>query len=434
MTRRRNRSICALIIALWLVPFLVSSCDDSPTDGDGSSEIRVNVFSGNNQIERIGATLPEPLIARVTNLLGTPQTGVIVTFSTDDTGAAVNPGQSVSDSEGYASCAFQLGSVIGQQHVMAKIDSDSTHFKATAEAIGCPEEETSKIGYWDKDHIYITTTSSSLLDAAGTVLIDFDPETRAIEKVLETRDIITDLSFSPRGDLYLGSNSKILKVDTLSLDLVEFATFPAIWSVELEPNPGGILTGLFAGGPFKVDCPSEGITLLAPGAILIYLREENLAVDPVTRDYYVINGHNPPIFSLWRVFWDGRSITHDAALHANINAGAANPVGMCIDTLGTIYITFNGTQMNRSIASVSPAGDVDATFFDFFEHYGRNNMQAGQWGDIAYLDGRLYIIDTRNDRLVVISENGDFIEEISNTAFSTQQSENERYGIAAVPE
>jgi hypothetical protein len=433
MKRRCNRAIRELIAAISLVCFFVCSCDENPADSDKGAEIRVTVSSGNNQIERVGATLPEPLIARVTNMLGTPQAGIIVTFRTDEPGAAANPAQDISDAQGYASCAFRLGPVVGQQHVMAKIATDSTIFKATAEAIGCPEEEISKIGFWDRDHIYITTTSSSLLDAGETVLIDFDTETKSIEKVLETREIITDLSFSPRGDLYLASGTKILKFDTLSLDLVEFAALPATWSVELEPNPGGILTGLHAGGPFKVDCPSEGISLLAPGAILLYLRKENLAVDPVTRDYYIINGQSPPIFSLWRALWDGRYISNDAVLHATINAGAANPAGMCIDTTGTVYITFNGTQNDRSIVSVSQSGVVDAPFFDFYEHYGRNDIEAGQWGDLAYLEGRLYIIDTRNDRLVVIAENGDFVEEISDEAFSTPQSVNERYGIATLP-
>lgn len=433
MKRRLSFSVCFFIIALLLAASYIPSCDDNPTGGGG--EYRVRIYSGNNQTERIGATLPEPLTVQVTTTLGTPRQGILVNLSTDAAGALVTPENDISDSEGLASCTLRLGTAAGPQYVKAKIEGDSTLFTATAEEPGCPEEYISRIGHWNSKHIYITTTSSSLLDRAGTVLIDFDPETKSIDHwILETTKTIIDLSFSPRGDLFLTSNAQVFKFDTLTHTLVSFATFPAAWNVELEPNPGGILTGLYPGGPFKVDCPPDNITPLTPGAILLFIREVNLTVDQNTRDFYVINGQNPPIFNLWRIIWDGRSIAPDAELHANVNGGAANPVGMCIDTTGTVYVTFNGTQNDRKIVSVSPAGEVDADFFDFFEYYGRNEIQAGQWGDIAYLDGRLYIIDTRNDRLVVISEDGDFIEEIESTWFSTQQSENERYGIAARPE
>lgn len=432
MKRRRSITVCFFIIALLFAALYIPSCDDSPTGGE--VEYRVHIYSGNNQNERIGVTLPEPLTVQVTTTLGTPRQGVLVNFGTDAAGAVVTPENDISDSEGLASCTFRLGTAAGQQHVKAKIEGGSTLFTATAEELDCPEEDIARIGHWNSKHIYITTTSSSLLDRTGTVLIDFDPESKAIDKVLETTETIIDLSFSPRGDLFLASNAQVFKIDTLTHELINFATFPAARNVELEPNPGGILTGLYPGGPFTIDCPPDNITPLTPGAILLSIREENLTVDQNTRDFYVINGQNPPIFNLWRVIWDGRSIAPDAVLHANVNGGAANPVGMCIDTTGTVYVTFNGTQNDRKIASISPTGEVDPDFFDFFEYYGRNEILAGQWGDIAYLDGRLYIIDTRNDRLVVVSEDGTFVEEIDNTAFSTPQSENERYGIAARPE
>ena len=73
------RGICWNIsgICILLVLVLFVSCSDDPVNNENDL-LRVSVYSGNNQSERTGAALPEPLVVRVADLLDDPRsTGLI---------------------------------------------------------------------------------------------------------------------------------------------------------------------------------------------------------------------------------------------------------------------------------------------------------------------------------------------------------------------
>jgi hypothetical protein len=106
---------------------------------------------------------------------------------------------------------------------------------------------------------------------------------------------------------------------------------------------------------------------------------------------------------------------------------------MCIDSTGAVYVVFDGNDNYRRIVKVTAAGAIDYDFFDFYARAGGNAQEAGRWGDIAYLNGRLYLIDRRNDRLVTISRNGVWLDEHKDTAFSRALDESDHYMIAASP-
>jgi hypothetical protein len=106
---------------------------------------------------------------------------------------------------------------------------------------------------------------------------------------------------------------------------------------------------------------------------------------------------------------------------------------MCADSSGTIYICFDGNDNWRRIVTVTSSGTVNYEFFNFYTYYGGTSQEAGRWGDIAYLKGKLYVIDRRNDRLVIISKHGTWLGEVANSAFSRPLEENEHYAICASP-
>lgn len=426
-----NSRFLAVIVLFSAI--LISSCEEDPTGSEnGSLNLRLIILSGNNQSERAGAHLPDPLVVRVENRIGNPYQGIPVRFSTTAPAAVVTPTDAISDSDGIARCTFKLGFEAGNQYIKASIEEDSTIFTAEATEILCPEENTQVVCGWAG--IYITTTGSSLLNGNGSVLIRYDPKEEEIEKILETDDIIADLSPSSREELYLTSSEKIMKVDPASFAISDFFSYTGEWDVELKPNYSGILVGTTVDGVFVVGCPPGGVFSLVIPGFQQNIRYENLAAHPVTRDLYIITGLNPPSYKLWRIPWGEQSGKASIVLHADITTGAqAEPKGMCIDSTGTVYITFDGNSNFRRIVKVSPDGDVDREFFDFHDYAGGDNIKAGRWGDITILSGELYLIDWRNDRLVIISDSGDWVKEIEDGAFSGPSTLGERYGITAIP-
>ncbi len=432
MNRTSFMRAFALAVSFALAALAQSSCDENPSDS--SSNLRVSVHSGNNQTEREGATLPEPLVVKVSDILGNAKTGISVSFSTNAPSASVIPSHAATDANGLASCGFRLGTGAGTQQVWATIAEDSTILSATAVAIGCPEESPVKVCQWPIGHIFIATTSSSLLGGSGSVVIDYNPETDEIAEVLETPDLIDGISFSSRGELFVSSPNRIRKVNSTTFALESYTNYDwAPYRFSMEPNPGGVVTGLAYEAPQRIGCPNS-LYALSSGHMFANILWENLAVDPVTRDIYMMTGSSPTNYVLWRGYWDGRATSiqaYDAV--ANLSVGAAEPRGMCADSSGTIYICFDGNDNYRRIVSVSADGTVDYDFFNFYTYYGSNSQEAGRWGDIAYLAGKLYVIDRRNDRLVVVSKAGQWLAEIENTAFSRPLDESDHYAICASP-
>ncbi|MCK4236512.1 MAG: Ig-like domain-containing protein, partial [Candidatus Krumholzibacteria bacterium] len=134
-----SRTRLIVSVALFAA-VLLSSCEEDPTDGDEVfAMLRIKVFSGNNQVERVKTVLPDPLVVQVTNILGNPRPGTQITFSTEDPNADVTPSTSFSDDNGFAQCNFRLGTEPGAQHIRAAIEGHSAIFTETAEEIVCPE-------------------------------------------------------------------------------------------------------------------------------------------------------------------------------------------------------------------------------------------------------------------------------------------------------
>ncbi|GEM_PF-2896022 len=424
------------IAAVFLPAVMLSfSCDENPADGDKQSMLElIRIHSGNNQSERTGAMLSDPLTVKLIDILNNPKPGVEVRFSSTNPGAVVNPASAVTDSKGLASCTFKLGTEPGVQHVKAATYIDSTLFSATAEVPECDEEDTEPSGAWPSGHIFITTTSSSLIDATGSVILDVDPQQLQNEPtlVLETDSLLIDLAFSTRGELYVSTAHSILKVDPQSYEMDVFVSYTGHKSVELEPNSGGVLAGVDVNGLFSAGCPSHGLVEISsyiPGILW-----ENLAAHPLTRDLFTITGSSS-YYRIIRGEWDGRSSSiSDLVYPVNfINAGQGRPNGMCIDSTGTVFVTVDGNDTDRRISKISADGTIYDDFFDFYAHAGGNSIEAGRWGDITLLDGYLYLVDTRNDRLVVISTEAVWTDDKQSHVFSKPGGDSERYGIAASP-
>jgi len=433
---KRTSSICAfsLAAALALAALVLFSCEDNPSDNNAETKLRIAPYAGNSQTERTGAMLADPLIVKVTDILGNAKSGIAVFFSTQETSAYVSPASVTTDAEGLASCRFRLGSTAGPQRAKAVMQDDSTSFNATAVAPGCAEESPERLCQWPAGHVFIATTGSSLSSGAGTVILDYNPANKEITKVQETTTLLLEgISFSSRGELFISSPDGIRKVNSTSHVIEDYIAWAGTYNVSLDPNEGSILVGLATTGPLSIGCAASGISFLLPTPTFSNIKWENLAVDPLTRDIYLITEFSPTNYALRRIFWDGHSPVQSFEVVANLSVGAAAPAGICIDSIGTVYITFDGNDTYRRIVSVAADGTINYNFFNFYTHAGGNSQEAGRWGDIAYLNGRLYLIDRRMDRLVIISREGQWLDEVKSTAFSRPFDESEHYAICASP-
>ncbi|MBU8921202.1 MAG: hypothetical protein KOO63_05220 [Bacteroidales bacterium] len=421
------RNICGTIrnisgLSLLLVLVLSVSCsDDNPVDNEDGL-LRISVYSGNNQTERAGAALPEPLVARVADLLDDPRAGVTIDFSTSAPGSDITP-SAVTDADGLASAWLTLGSTTGEQTVTATITDDGAAFTATAVIPECEQESLAPACAWPAGRIYITTTSSDLLTGSGSVLIEFDPLAETHEKILETTETIIDLTFDSRGDLFISSETEIFIVDPDTKELTSWYTFDSPGQIEMEPNYGSVLTIVNSTSLYGIFCPSSE---LAAEVSRSSISTKCLAVEPVSRDAWIITG-NRPSFTLSGYAWDGRN-NFGTIKSSTLISGAFTPEGMCADSTGTIYVVLNGTASEISIGRLSPDGVWTNVFFDLYDY-----TTSGRWGDIAYSNGSLYLIDIINNSLLVISTEGEILGSYDSTDFSTSMSDFERYGIAASP-
>ncbi len=427
------KTVSTLFIVL-LFSIILTSCSDEPADDDLEGLTRLRITDGNHQTERTGAVLPKPMTVRVTDIAGQPKYGITVFFSTEDPGAAVDPPTAYTDTDGYASALFRLGSVDGGQTVGVKSGSDSTTFNHTAEAPGCTEEDPEGACQWPTGHVFITTTSSSMITGLGSVLIDFDPGTGATTRVLETDYILRDLDFSSRGELFVTTSEKVYKVDPDTKALTEYAGLPILTGSEIEPNMGGVLLMVGNTNVYTIGCPDRNAVQIAESYLMNY---ENLGVDPVTRDFYIATGSGP-LYNIYYNEWDGRGDVTNS-VRFELNTGVGSPRGMCVDMEGFLYVTIDSNGNSRSVARIKPGWTEDPKWFDFYAYFEGNNQLAGRWGDITVFGDHLYLIDTRMNRLVVLDATGTtdaekFVAEYPDEVFSLSGGDSERYGIAATPE
>ncbi|MCD6379918.1 Ig-like domain-containing protein, partial [bacterium] len=281
-----QRTLVPVISLLYFCTLL--SCDNDTNEYN--EQTKITIVSGNNQSERVGVVLPEPMTVLTTDILGNLRPGIQVYFSTNDSGAVVTPSSTITDTDGFATCRFQLGFKPGEQHVSVASENEGMTFIATAEELQCPEESPETINQWPSGHIFITTNYSSFITGTGSVLIDFDPENKHITKVLETDEIIIDLSFSSRGELFVASDTEIFRVTPdLPHELESYVSPPSEMQLELKANPGGVLVGISQNSVFTITCPGEGISGIYT---LSGILPENLAVDPINRDLFIIDKAN----------------------------------------------------------------------------------------------------------------------------------------------
>ncbi len=422
--------LCTLLLSL----ILAASCGDNSDNDDLDGLSTLSITSGNLQTERVGAVLPDLMTVRVSDVAGQPKFGAPVFFSTEDPGAAVNPPSAYTDRDGYASAVFRLGSVAGAQMVGVRSGSDSTTFNHTANALGCTEQNPESACQWPSGHVFITTTSSSMITGLGSVLIDFDPETGRTEKVLETDLILRDIDFSSRGEMFVTTTEKIYKVEHGTWTLTEYADIPIVTGSEIEFNMGGVLVLVGNTNVFRVGCPGVTAVQIAEYYTVNF---ENLAVDPVSRDFYIATGSGP-LYNINYNEWDGMGdVTNNAVII--LDTGIGSPRGMCVDLEGFLYVSIDSNGNSRSVARIKAGMENDPKWFDFFDYFGGTNNLTGRWGDITVHGDNLYIIDTRMNRLVVLDATGTtdeskFVVEYPSEVFSQDLTDSERYGIAAVPE
>ncbi len=419
---------CSLI-ALILLPAPLSflSCDGSQSLEEPTRLVK---YSGDEQTERVNAILAEPLVVRTSFVSGRPKPDVEISFTSDDPGIVILSPIAISDSDGLASCIVILGSEAGEYQIAASIEEDTDIFTATAVEVECPEEEPGVDPVWTEGNVFICTTSSSYLVGSGSVLIEFDIGTGETEKILETPHTIIDLAFSAQGELFLASIAGIYKVTPVTFELVPFYSYPSISAHEIEPNFGSVLCDASSTELKGIFCPeSELYAQLAYSNI----NPECLAADPYTRDLLFITGV-PPTYTVRSVSWDGRSDFGPLNDPIIRGTGSWTPKGICSGTEGIFYITMDDDDDKRGIARIdTETGTADMDFFDFYAYHNQNSADAGRWGDIARSGGNLYLIDKYNDRLVVISTDGQWIDEYESDVFSLPYSSTERYGIAVAP-
>jgi hypothetical protein len=91
------------------------------------------VVGGNDQRAAGGIPLSEPLRVKATDGYGNIVTGGAVTFAVVDGGGSLEPGASITGSDGIAESRWTLGATAGRQHVRAQTSEEATA-QFTAEA------------------------------------------------------------------------------------------------------------------------------------------------------------------------------------------------------------------------------------------------------------------------------------------------------------
>jgi mono/diheme cytochrome c family protein len=84
---------------------------------------QITEVSGGNQLAQVGSTLPQPLVLQVNGADGNPVTGALVMLSGD--GVQFTPSQVLTDSNGQATVAAQLGYSPGDYRLIAETPKSS---------------------------------------------------------------------------------------------------------------------------------------------------------------------------------------------------------------------------------------------------------------------------------------------------------------------
>jgi hypothetical protein len=107
----------------FLVGACLTACGDGPAQGSNDTPSIVAVVDGDGQTGPAMFELPDSLSVRVTNAGGVPQRGVSVTWAVENRQAMVTPATSVTDADGIARTAWQLGVDEGEQRALATVSN-----------------------------------------------------------------------------------------------------------------------------------------------------------------------------------------------------------------------------------------------------------------------------------------------------------------------
>ena len=445
----------ALALSLGLSAILISQCSDTvaPAPPD-----EISIQSGNLQYSLRGTTLPDPLVVRVRTADGDVPEEAHVVFSVIAGGGTVAQSSVLVDKGGVASTAYTLGPQAGQNTIRASIkenSSKSVDFEATAANFFCPEQEdTFRVDYGTRHHLYLATRKSSLYPApngAGVVEVNILPYSTsgfaeiAGDMVFDTN--IFDAAFSARGDFYVARRSlrsEILKIDT-SGNVSFFAHLdedlpPTDVYAEITTNPSGLLVGCDAKGPFVVGCP-DTLTRFTeatyPGADVnsdaVAVDPRRQAEDPLGEDIYFIDktGSNLMRLAMDSLAVEPRGLETVATLSSD---QAANARGMvCEPDGGDVYVLVD-SEDTKQIVRITPAGAV-TVLYDFFDR--GPGSAAGIQRDLAYDEGfkRLYTLDTLNNNVLIYDVGLDIVVEmfgVSQSTLSTSGGSGERLGLVVL--
>jgi hypothetical protein len=116
------RMVPALIASLFLLPGAGCAGGDLGLPED-ATPAGIEPAGGNGQTGLVGAELPQPIVARVTDAQGRPVPGVSVAFElgAGAEGGATSPDTALTDEEGAASTTWVLGEAEGEQRVEAEV-------------------------------------------------------------------------------------------------------------------------------------------------------------------------------------------------------------------------------------------------------------------------------------------------------------------------
>ena len=98
---------------------------------------KVARLNGNEQSAEVGKRLADPLVVRVTDEVNNPVAGVVVVWTAEE--GSLDPGSSVTGSDGQAQTSWTLGAASGSQSATASssgLDGSPVRFTATAHAGG----------------------------------------------------------------------------------------------------------------------------------------------------------------------------------------------------------------------------------------------------------------------------------------------------------
>jgi alpha-tubulin suppressor-like RCC1 family protein len=115
-----------------LAALAFSGCGKEPAGP--ATPARIDVVTGNDQTDSIEATLPIPLRVRVVDAGGRGVSGVSVTWNAGAAAGSIAPVTSTTDASGETQGSWTLGTVSGQQSVVATAAGQSVQFRATVRA------------------------------------------------------------------------------------------------------------------------------------------------------------------------------------------------------------------------------------------------------------------------------------------------------------